>query len=126
MEQEYLIDTNAVIDYLDDKLPEDKAILIDEISIQISVVTRMELLGWSNASNHQLLILQKFVDASIVYNLEEPVIVKTIDLRKIHKIKLPDAIIAATALVYNLTLVTRNIDDFKGIDGLGLMNPHQI
>ena len=48
---------------------------------------------------------------------------QTILIRKSNKIKLPDAIIAATAIVYNLTLVTRNIDDFKNISGLKIFNP---
>jgi predicted nucleic acid-binding protein len=48
---------------------------------------------------------------------------KTVEIRKIYKIKLPDAIIAAIALVYNLILVTRNTNDFKNIGGLQLENP---
>jgi len=125
MEQEYLIDTNAVIDYLDNKLPEAGCGLIDGITPQIAVITRMELLGWTNAEDEQLQILQQFVAASVVYNLDEPVIVKAIDIRKAHKIKLPDAIIAATALVHDLTLLTRNVSDFKIMEGLKLVNPHE-
>jgi hypothetical protein len=45
MGQGYLIDANAVIDYLDKKLPESGYILMDGISPQISVITRMEILG---------------------------------------------------------------------------------
>ena len=52
------------------------------------------------------------------------VVDKTIEICKQHKIKLPDAIIAATALVNNFTLVTRNIDDFKNIAGLKTINPY--
>ncbi len=125
MEQAYLIDTNAVIDYLDNKLPEGGSGLIDGITPQISVITRMELLGWTNAEDQQLQVLEQFVVASIVYGLDESVVVKTIDLRKAHKIKLPDAIIAATALVHNLTLLTRNVNDFKKMDGLKLINLHE-
>ena len=40
-----------------------------------------------------------------------------------HTIKLPDAIIAATALVYDLTLISRNVSDFKNIEGLKVLNP---
>jgi len=43
-----------------------------------------------------------------------------------YKIKLPDAIIAATAIVYDLILVTRNISDFKNIDGLHVVDPHML
>ena len=108
-----MIDTNAVIDYLDNKLPEAGSSLIDGITVHISVITRMELLAWPSATAQQLEVLQQFVAASFVYNLDDPVIVKAIDLRKTHKIKLPDAIIAATALVHNLTLLTRNVGDLK-------------
>lgn len=41
MEQEYLIDTNVVIDYLDNKLPEANSGFIDGISAHISAITRM-------------------------------------------------------------------------------------
>jgi predicted nucleic acid-binding protein len=45
-----------------------------------------------------------------------------IEIRKKQRIKLPDAIIAATAKVLNLCLVTRNIDDFKKIE-IQIANP---
>jgi len=45
------------------------------------------------------------------------------DIRKQYKIKLPDAIIAATARIYNLTLLTRNTKDFQEISGLLTINP---
>ena len=68
MEQRYLIDTNTVIDYLDNKLPENNSNLIDHIITQISVITRMELLGWENATEEQVDILQRFIDASVVHD----------------------------------------------------------
>ncbi len=124
MEQGYLIDSNTAIDYLDDKLPEKTARLIDGTVANISVVTRMEILAWKKATLGQLLVLEQFVGASVVYGLDEPVILKAIEVRKNHGIKLPDAIIAATAIVYGLTLLTRNIADFKKIDGLQMLNPY--
>ncbi|WP_394330468.1 PIN domain-containing protein [Spirosoma radiotolerans] len=51
---------------------------------------------------------------------------KTIDLRKRDKkLKLGNAIIAATALVYGFTILTRNTKDFRHIDGLDCINPHE-
>ncbi|NMX21216.1 hypothetical protein C5S30_02015 [ANME-1 cluster archaeon GoMg4] len=47
----------------------------------------------------------------------------TIDIRRRCKIKLPDAVIAATALHEDLILVTRNEDDFKDVEGLKIYNP---
>lgn len=51
---------------------------------------------------------------------------KGIEVRKNYSVKLPDAIIAATALVHDYTLVTRNASDFKKISGLKLLNPWEI
>jgi predicted nucleic acid-binding protein len=124
MGKEYLIDTNAVIDYLDNKLPNKAAELIDGIEAKVSVITRMELLAWPGASKKQSLILNEFVDAAEVFNLEEQVILKAIEIRKATKTKLPDAIIAATALVHKLTLITRNTKDFEKVSGLELMDPY--
>jgi len=52
---------------------------------------------------------------------------RTAEIRKSHLIKLPDAIIiAATALVYKLILITRNIEDYKDIEGLEIINPWKL
>ncbi|WPV02423.1 type II toxin-antitoxin system VapC family toxin [Mucilaginibacter sp. cycad4] len=126
MEQGYLIDTNAIIDYLDGKLPEKSNQLLDEIKFQISVISRIELLAWRKATEQQLKILNDFINISSVFDMSETVILKSIDIRKIYKLKLPDAIIAATALANNLILVTRNINDFKAIANLHLLDPYSL
>lgn len=86
----------------------------------------MELLAWPNATDEQLKVLEAFVGASNIFSLPEPVIVESIRIRKTYRIKLPDAIIAATALVFDLTLITRNTVDFKNISGLKLINSHKL
>jgi predicted nucleic acid-binding protein len=126
MGQGYLIDTNAIIDYLNDKLPEKSAAFIDKIDSQLSVISRMELLAWPNATNEQLNVLQAFVATSNVFSLPEPVVVESIRIRKSYRIKLPDAIIAATTMGFELTLITRNTVDFKKIPGLKLIHSHEI
>ena len=126
MGKEYLIDTNSVIDYLDNKLPSNANELIDGVDSRISVITRMELLAWPGADKEQTFILKKFINSSEVFALEEPIILKAIEIRKTYKTKLPDAIIAATALVNNLTMITRNTKDFEKIDGLKSLNPHDM
>ncbi|PQV58028.1 hypothetical protein CLV53_12413 [Sediminibacterium magnilacihabitans] len=117
------MDTNAVIDYLSNKLPANASDLLDLGELEISVITRIELLAWRNADKQQLAVLEEFISNVTVWNLDEPIILKGIEVRKVNKLKLPDAIIAATALVHNLDLVTRNIDDFKNIDDIRLVNP---
>lgn len=126
MAEQYLIDTNTAIEYLNNKLPVKTAIRLEKEVLNISVITRMELLAWRNASPDQTAILEGFIATTKVHGLDEPIILKGIEVRKNYTIKLPDAIIAATALVYDYILVTRNISDFKNIPGLDLLNPWDI
>ena len=126
MGQEYLIDTNSVIDYLDNKLPDGANKLMGTISSKMSVITRIELLSWPGANENQTIVLEEFINGSLVYALDEPVIIKAIEIRKTYKIKLPDAIIAATALIYEFTLISRNTKDFKNIPGLEVVNPYEL
>ena len=71
--------------------------------------------------------LEAFLDLANVYPLDDNVTTKTIYLRRMYKkLKLGDAIVAATALVYNFTIVTRNTADFKNIEGLEVLNPYDL
>ncbi len=126
MGKDYLIDTNIVIDYLANKLSDKANELIDSIDSKISVITRMELLAWPGANTKQTFILKEFINASQVFALDEPIILMAIEIRKAYKVKLPDAIITATALVNKLIIITRNTKDFNKIEGLSVINPHDI
>lgn len=114
----YLLDTNSVIDYLGNKLPVSSLEIIDSINVFVSIVSKIELLAWPKATEEHLQILQLFLHASTVQNLDENIVLKTIELRKMYKIKLPDAIIAATAIVFDLVLITHNLKDFRRIKEL--------
>jgi len=126
MGQEFLIDTNSVIYYLNGTLPEKGIAFLDNILPAISIISRIELLGWNQITAEELHKLNSFVADAMIYPLSETTILKTIELKQAHKIKTPDGIIAATALVHNLTLITRNTSDFKQIPGLGLVNPFEL
>jgi len=126
MGQEYLIDTNTVIDYFAQQLPPNAVSLIDNIIPHISVINRIELLGWPNATTADIAILTSFIDDCVVFELDEDVIVKTIEIRKHFKLKLGDAIIAATAFINNLTLLSRNLADFNKVTGLYVIDPHTL
>jgi predicted nucleic acid-binding protein len=120
-----LIDSNVIIGYLDNKLPKKGMELMDIVMDDvptISVVTKIEVLRF-NASDESYKILQNFINDSTIIGLNDLIVDKTIAIGKAHKIKLPDAIIAATALVNDRALITRNISDFKNIKGLELLNP---
>jgi predicted nucleic acid-binding protein len=127
-QQQYLIDTNALIDYLGNKLPapgmDFMNTVIDAVP-NISVVTKIEVLGF-NASEQHYQLLTNFINDATVLDLTNSVVEASIEIRKKYKTKLPDAIIAATALVYDLVLVSRNFSDFKNIGGLKVIDPHSI
>ena len=123
----YLIDTNAVIEFLGGSLPASGSDWMQKICDQnlqyLSVINKIEVLGF-NGSPSELLVFSEFIQAAQVIPLSEAVVQQTIEIRKIYKIKLPDAIIAATAMVHDLTLITRNTSDFYPIQQLPCINVH--
>jgi len=126
----YLWDTNTAIYFLQEQFPSNAEQFIDstlqDSTPSISVITEIELLCWKNASETELEVMHDFINRVTIFNLEDAIKYKTVEIRKVHKIKLPDAIIAATALIYNLILITRNIKDFKDIIlATQLINPFE-
>ena len=122
-----LWDTNTAIYYLQQQFPPSSEKFIDELLINkqpiISVITEIELLCWKTSKEEELKVLRDFINVALVIELDQDIKFKTADIRKAHRIKLPDATIAATANVYQLTLLTRNVSDFDEISGLEIMNP---
>ena len=123
MEQSFLIDTNVVVDVLGNVMPDNVKQKVAQMLPVVSAVTYMEALGWHRISSSQLEILQQFMDIATILPINQPVIETTVQIRQQKKIGLGDAIIAATAIVYNRILVTRNVSDFKSIDNLSVFNP---
>jgi len=130
MEQaNYLIDTNAIIDFMASGMPEPgmsfMAGVIDTVP-NISIISKIELLGFDGPTN-DMELLEDFVNHSNIYHLDDHVVDECILLRKLNKIRLPDAIIAATAKVNSFHLITRNTRDFESLDKeLHILNPHHI
>lgn len=122
----YLIDTNTLSDYFGERLPLNGLDFIDTLvneNPQISVMTRIESLSYLTP---QIETFRSFVNYSIVFDLTEDIIIRTIALRRSRRIKIPDAIIASTALEYDLTLITHNTSDFQGIPDLKLLDAHSL
>ncbi|MDX2128895.1 MAG: type II toxin-antitoxin system VapC family toxin [Chloroherpetonaceae bacterium] len=125
----YLWDTNIVIQFLAGSFPENARLFLTSISNEepsLSVVTQIVALSFNFFSINDELIMNSFIDGSKIIPLNDSIILRTIELRKSIRIKLPDAIIAATALVYDFVLITRNTSDFKNIEGINLLNPIQL
>lgn len=99
--------------------------IVDEKPL-LSIITKIEILGFSIQANDEQKIIETFISNSSVLALTEEIANQTILLRKSQRIKLPDAIIAATALVHNLTLISRNETDFKKVGNLKVLDPYHL
>jgi predicted nucleic acid-binding protein len=97
----YLIDTNCIIDFGNGNLPisvkEYLSKIIDNRP-SISIINKIEILGFTN----QIASVSELIDFLNIIGLTDDIVNETINIRKSIKIKLPDAIIAASALTKNL------------------------
>ena len=129
MGKRYLLDSNTVIDYIaglySDKATQWLNQLIDD-EIVVSVITKIEVLSFDPDKDDNYSILIDFFEASTILELSDSIVNKTIQMRQKQKIKLPDSVIASTALVHGLVLVSRNTKDFRSVPDLEVINPYDI
>jgi hypothetical protein len=120
----YLLDTNILIYYFNGNMEcavKDKVSMLIRESFQISIISKMEFLGFP-FNGQERLKAEQFMGCATIRSLSDEIVQHVIDIRKEKSIKLPDAIIAATAVQYSATLVTRNTKDFKAL-ALETYNP---
>jgi len=117
-----LLDSNIVIYSAQ---PENKFLrqLIAERAPAVSAVSYVEVLGYDRLTETERRYFEAFFAEARALPLSRPVLDEAVRLRQAKKIKLGDSLVAGTALLHDLTLVTRNVDDFIGIDGLRVLNP---
>lgn len=89
----------------------------------VSEISRLEVLGF-----HRLTVIEKEYFERVFKQKEVlPITSDIVDLaigyRQTKKMSLGDAICAATAVIYDLELLTRNVADFEHISMLRLQNP---
>ena len=129
MGKRFLIDTNIAIYFLDGNLTPSVIVFLQPVinqEINISVITKIELLGWNFPNSNKSEIHNEFVNQSNIFPLDNEIVEKTIEIRRTYKIKLPDALIAATAIVFDMTLLSRNDKDFTQIPELKYINPFTV
>ena len=122
----YLYDTSIFIYYLADEITVNLWFTEEFLNLHeilVSPIIRIELLSFTGLSKEEEQsiedLLSQFNTVPFLREIEN----QTIQIKRQYKIKLPDAIIAATAINQDAFLVTRNIGDFKGITGLKIENP---
>jgi hypothetical protein len=114
------LDTNIFIYVTNQTLPPS---ITQKVDIAHASVARIEALGYHSITSVQERILKDIFAESNEYPLDDSLVERTIALRQNNRLKLGDAIIAATALEHNSTLWTANTKDFQHVDGLKLYNP---
>lgn len=121
-----LCDTDVIIEfYKDNTLVANKLHQITVEKIAISSVTAAELI-YGSLNKSELIKICKDIDSLNVIPLGEQVSKKFLSLMKdyslSHKLKIPDCLIAATAIVNNFELFTLNYKDFIFIKDLKLFD----
>jgi predicted nucleic acid-binding protein len=126
MGERCLIDSNVIIDFCNGKVSENGRRFLERLAPEISIVTNIELFATKNISVAAQELLARFVSIALVHPVTVDLIEATIEIRKEYRLKLPDAIIAATALVFDLVLLSRNTSDFSKVNGLQVVNLYDI
>lgn len=115
---DYLLDTNILIQI--SQGDQEIASFLDNKGIYISFISEMELLSKRNLTKDQLKAIQVLIDDCIVIDLNQAIKVEAIRIRRETKLKLPDAIIAATAKYLRLPFLTAD-SDFEGFDEIEII-----
>lgn len=117
-----LFDTNILVDYLNGVV--EAAEELDRHSARsISIITKMEVLVGVRPNTGTA--TKAFLSSFDILPITDQIAERAVDIRRAFRIKLPDAIIAATADVHNLVLITCNTRDF-GSEEFQVRVPYQI
>jgi len=117
-----LLDSNIII-YSYQKEYQELRDFIRKHEPFISVISYLETLGYHKISVQEKDYLQRLFSVAKMLSISDTIIQKATMLRQQRKLSLGDSLIASTALVHKLTLVTRNTEDFKWIEKLEFINP---
>jgi predicted nucleic acid-binding protein len=117
-----LLDSNIIIYAAQPQYAALRQFIEERIPV-VSIVNYVEVLGYHRLGQEEKLFLEQFFQAAELLPLSDAVTQRATQLRQQRKMSLGDAIIAGTALVYEHTLITRNVADFRWIDQLQISDP---
>ncbi|MBS3975427.1 MAG: type II toxin-antitoxin system VapC family toxin [Syntrophomonadaceae bacterium] len=132
----YVVDTNIIIYTLKGMREAVQALEQleeDALEVYYSTIVEAELFSFHELTTEQKVRIRGILDLGEIVDVDSEVALKAAELRALskknyqRKLKLPDAIVVATAFLYSATLITRNVDDFKYLRdyGLRLWNPFE-
>lgn len=119
-----VIDSNVIIDA-------SKGIVsIEEIVAEydflfISIISYIEVLGYKFTNINEKSLVENIIENIPIINIDKEIADIAIEYRRKFKIKLPDALILATAKITQSVLLTRNINDFINTDNtINIIKPN--
>jgi predicted nucleic acid-binding protein len=118
-----LLDSNIIIYLRDPRWGEKIFHQINNERLATCNIVIAEILGFKGVEKTDANYFERFFVTMKNYQFDDEVTKMVIYLRKKYSIQLPDAIIAATALVNDLSLFTHNVEDFEKIDDLLIFDP---
>ncbi|HZK97437.1 MAG TPA: type II toxin-antitoxin system VapC family toxin [Prolixibacteraceae bacterium] len=110
-----ILDSNVIIDAVRNLIDIERSIF-QFGQVYISLITYIEVLGYNFKDESEKLLTSQILGMFEIINPDIEIADLTISYLKMKKIKVPDAIILATAKKLNAILLTSNIADFKNID----------
>ena len=119
----HTLDTNAIIYYLKDDekaVPVLRDVFAGPAPIYISSITELELLSFSGLTSKEVTQIERLLDTLVIVPVDSRIARIAGTLRREHGLKTADSTIAATALMTNTTLLTRNTRDFKNVPDLSV------
>ena len=126
----WLLDSNVLIDALAG-LPHGVRVLREarkrlEVSVVYSAISRIEVLGFPDLSEQEEAALRRLLNEFEEVAVSNAVVERTIQIRKSVRIKIPDALIAASAATAQAIVVTRNTREFERVPGLTVVHPDNV
>jgi len=117
-----LIDSNILIYAAQPQYPDLKELLLSN-NAAVSNISRLEVLSWPKITNDEVDFFNAIFSVIRIMEVDNEVINEAIIIRKNKMMKVGDAIIGATALLYSFELITRNVEDFKHLTSIIITNP---
>ncbi|MBK8395551.1 MAG: type II toxin-antitoxin system VapC family toxin [Leptospiraceae bacterium] len=122
MIRKILLDSNILIHLVNNEISASK-IFYAGCEYSVSIITYMEVMGFPFKNEQDEKTFSEIFNKFNIHFIDDEIASLVIKIRKAKKIKLPDAIIAATGISTHSELMTRNESDFSSIEGLTVINP---
>jgi predicted nucleic acid-binding protein len=111
---DFFVDTNILI-YMLEKRP--AVFSFTRFSLAVSVITEIELLGKKNITEHEINKIRNLLNNCEIIDINNTIKEIAISLKQKYTVKIPDALIVATAKSFGLPLITADVDLYKIKEG---------